>query len=263
METNVYVISDVHVDYKENLDWMLSLTNHENDVLIIPGDISNDISKTLEFLYQLKQKFREVFFTPGNHDLWITDKACGNSLNKLEYLLSSSKTIGVKVTPAKVDELWIVPLLSWYDSSLSSEPLTAKDKEELKCWSDFFYCSWPSGFKPTDLYERNESVLNSFEEDDPKRIISFSHMIPRRDLLPPTPLLNLHFLPHVVGSTRLEHQIRRLRPCVHCFGHSHINTDLTIEGIRYVQNALGYPSERKAYGMTPSLVRVWPSSAHS
>ena len=53
----------------------------------------------------------------------------------------------------------------------------------------------------------------------------------------------------------LDEQIRRLGSAVHVFGHSHINRDLRIDGVRYVQHALRYPKER---GRQTELVKlVW------
>jgi len=53
-------------------------------------------------------------------------------------------------------------------------------------------------------------------------------------------------LHRVCGSDPLEWQIRKLMPDVHAFGHTHLNIDLTLDGIRYVQWPLGTPREQKA-----------------
>jgi hypothetical protein len=37
-----------------------------------------------------------------------------------------------------------------------------------------------------------------------------------------------------------------MKSIIHVFGHSHINTDRVIDGVRYVSNALRYPRERTA-----------------
>jgi len=49
----------------------------------------------------------------------------------------------------------------------------------------------------------------------------------------------------VSGSRKLEEQIRQLMPDMHLFGHTHIPFDTTIEGVRYVQWALGTPREQR------------------
>ena len=69
----VFALSDVHVDYPENLEWVLGLSNidYQNDVLILAGDVSDDLKK-LELVFEaLLGKFCKVLFVPGNHELWV------------------------------------------------------------------------------------------------------------------------------------------------------------------------------------------------
>ena len=52
-------------------------------------------------------------------------------------------------------------------------------------------------------------------------------------------------LGRVSCSGGLERQLRRLGSDVHVFGHTHINHDKTLNGVRYVQHPLKYPDERQ------------------
>jgi hypothetical protein len=72
-------------------------------------------------------------------------------------------------------------------------------------------------------------------------VISFSHFLPRIDVMPSG--LHDRTLYPVLGTTRLEQQLRRLRPAVHVYGHSHLNRDVMLEDVRYINNAFGYPHE--------------------
>ena len=77
-------------------------------------------------------------------------------------------------------------------------------------------------------------------------VVSLSHFVPRQELLPEKRALwqpNLH---KVSGSLPLERQLRQLMPDLHVFGHTHLNMDATIDGVRYVQWPLGTPRERKS-----------------
>jgi predicted phosphodiesterase len=49
----------------------------------------------------------------------------------------------------------------------------------------------------------------------------------------------------VLGSTLLGQQIKEISPDIHVYGHSHLNRRVLIDGVTYINNALGYPSERK------------------
>jgi hypothetical protein len=69
----VFACSDLHVDYKENWAWCVALSEsaYQHDALIVAGDVTDDLAKLRQTLGLLKQKFGEVFFVPGNHDLWL------------------------------------------------------------------------------------------------------------------------------------------------------------------------------------------------
>jgi hypothetical protein len=54
-------------------------------------------------------------------------------------------------------------------------------------------------------------------------------------LLPKRIFLLNKTLPLVVGDERLDEQIRRIGSQVHVFGHTHIDKDKVIDGVRYVQ----------------------------
>eukprot|EP01038_Epipyxis_sp_PR26KG_P014115 gene14115-18939_t len=71
-------------------------------------------------------------------------------------------------------------------------------------------------------------------------IISFSHFLPRQELCPEKRFIMEPLLTRVIGSDPLEAQIRRLKPHVHIFGHTHIPIDLDIDDVRYIQWPLGY-----------------------
>ena len=96
-------------------------------------------------------------------------------------------------------------------------------------------------------------------------VISFSHFVPRQECCPEKRFLLEPLLSKVIGSNPLEYQIRRLRPHLHLFGHTHIPIDLEIDGINYMQHPLGYSREaefqcKQIVALGPML--VYDSSAN-
>jgi hypothetical protein len=105
----VFVMSDIHTDFPENMSWCASLSDvaFARDAVILGGDVSDDLRVLETTLRLFKRKFRHVFFTPGNHDLWIKGKGKENSeeqrgdetttirdsLAKLEAVLSLCETV--------------------------------------------------------------------------------------------------------------------------------------------------------------------------
>ena len=71
----VYTVSDLHADYPENMDWVLSLNSSEykSDIVILAGDISHDLNDLMQVFNSFIGKFKAVHFVPGNHELWVED----------------------------------------------------------------------------------------------------------------------------------------------------------------------------------------------
>ena len=239
----VFAISDLHTDFKENMLVIEHLPDKtfNEDTLIVAGDVADRLEIIEYTLALLRSKFRQVCYVPGNHELWVRDGAY-DSIEKLRRVLEMCRRIDVETNPVKIDGLWVVPLFSWYDPAFDSDD--NRDLEELEGWADFYFCKWPAGVDDVCRHFLDLNEANIGRPGGP--VISFSHFLPRRDLLPPRESLRFKNLPKVSGCAGLEQQIRRLESVVHVFGHSHINTDRVIDGVRYVNNALLYPRERVA-----------------
>lgn len=261
----VFALSDLHVDYDENFSWLeqLSDKNFQDDVLIVAGDVSEELEKLASTLQLLKSKFAHVSFTPGNHDLWVRKNQTINSFEKLHELLKLCESLGVHTAPFKIADsdnpVWIVPLFSWYVTAEQGEQSLYMPREgrdlTMAVWSDKALIRWPESELPIAeyLFSLNEIYLKK-TYDAP--IISFSHFLPRTDLIFPTPeeikKYNLKRPPkllinfsRVAGSHLLEDQIRKLGSTIHVYGHQHRNRDRFLDNINYVSYGLGYPQERE------------------
>ena len=266
----VFALSDLHVDYRENMDHLDALSSREfqRDALILAGDVTDDLDKLTEVLVGARRRFGWVFFVPGNHELWVRRSETRDSVQKFHRIVARCAALGVSTQPTKIPgvgaeaSVWIVPLFSWYvKPEEGAESLFVEkggDDASLMMWADNHLTGWAgitSGEKVADFFmDMNEEHLRR-QYDAP--IVSFSHFLPRRELMfangvPPEsrPLgrksgrgAQFNFS-RVAGSTRLDRQIRALGSRVHVYGHQHRNRDLTIGGVRYVSNCLGYPHER-------------------
>jgi predicted phosphohydrolase len=248
----VFAISDLHTDFKENRLVVERLPDDTftADTLIVAGDVADRLEVIEYTLALLRSKFRQVCYVPGNHELWVRDGAY-DSLEKLRRVLEACRRVGVETSPVEIDGLWVVPLLSWYEPAFDGDD--DRGAEELEGWADFYFCKWPAGVRDVCRHFLDMNEANIPRPEGP--VISFSHFLPRRDLLPPREFLRFKSLPRVSGCAPLDGQIRRLKSVVHVFGHSHINTDRVIDGVRYVNNALRYPRERAS--ATFPLKMVW------
>ncbi|MFK7805631.1 MAG: metallophosphoesterase [Anaerolineae bacterium] len=261
----IYAISDLHTDNKENRELIesLSKTNFKKDSLIVAGDISNNLTVIERTLQLLLDRFKHVFFTPGNHEFWVA-KDDQNSLGKFDQIISLCTDLGIHWQPKIIEGAWVIPLFSWYEKRFF--PAGDDRAKELDGWGDYHLCKWPgdeenqassTNFNPCDHFiDLNRQYIRPYN----KPIISFTHFVPRLELIPPQKLLFFKSLPMVSGSTKIEEMVRTLGSKVHVFGHTHINVDRNIDGVRYLQNALRYPRERKMFGRPNvlKLEQVWP-----
>ncbi len=254
---NIWLISDIHCDYGANYQIIknLSPTLYREDVLLVAGDVAHRNALVIDVLSILRQKFRQIFFVPGNHDLWIVEDKFGDSLEKALWLKEELRKIDVCMEPSLIDDDYcIVPILSWYERTFA-DPKDRPD-QSLNNWVDFMACRWPgdASQQACDLLMNENKTLKSLPNDI--TVVTMSHFVPRRDLLPPQQYLYFKSLPFVVGSIKIEQYLRQIGSACHVFGHSHINVDKTIDGVRYVQNALGYPREDRKSRNAP-LLRIF------
>lgn len=331
------------------------------DVCVCCGDVSDSLDTLRQVLELLKQRFDEVLFTPGNHELWVGrhQPEGATSLDRLAAVRKLCDELSVRTGPLRVvgeDDVLFVPLYSWYHASWDGEPDLPDDSERaLRFWTDYHRCRWPDALstdeerarhfarlneplvgalatalppapggrappppltkrqtygrfgatptsdelwssvdpatfftplapaeagasqpappaaKPTHGTDLPRAAANDQSEGEATAeraggrrpfVISFSHFLPRQELLPEKRMLVFADLHKVSGSVHLEEQVRRLMPDVHVFGHTHLPMDTTIEGIRYVQWALGNPREQSgATRVVFGLMKLYDGTA--
>ena len=261
----IFLISDIHVDFQENQNWIARLSDidYKNDILLLPGDVCHNQEQLKDTLENIQSKFYRLFFVPGNHDLWIRGETFQNSLEKFESIIRFCSENYISINPEKINDIWLVPLFSWYTQPNQGSdtlywPKPGED-ESNRMWSDNFFIKWPNSKFPKSasqyFFELNSSFISKKYSG---RIITMSHFIPRKEMMfaqyPPyidpgrikkydrNPEFNFS---RVAGSNLIDKQIRKIGSQLHVYGHQHINRDREIDGVRYVSHCLGYPNERK------------------
>jgi hypothetical protein len=262
-----------------NASWVegISAVDYVDDVLILAGDVSDSQDRIEWALEVLMSKFSQVFFVPGNHDLWVRRREYGSSIEKFGAILGLCRSMGVKTEPSTVtedggDEIHIVPLFSWYsepDQNAADSlflPKTGEDPD-LSMWSDRRFIRTDPKVPNLAAYflELNRERVDA---EYGSTVISFSHFLPRQELIfssgskvkavggDPHPGFNFS---RVAGSSGLDSQIRAVNARLHVYGHQHRNRFREIDGVTYISNCLGYPRERELGHITdvkdgPALV---------
>ena len=237
----VFALSDIHIDYDANAEWVagLSVADYQDDVLILAGDVSDDLKLLDWCLGTLASRFKKVLFVPGNHELWvIREDKRKNSLQKFDDVCAVVESSGASMQVFRERGVSIIPLLGWYDYSFG-EP----SKELRSVWMDYRACRWPAGFTDKEVALHFEKLNEKQIGRTVGKVITYSHFLPRIDLMPGFIPRESRALFPVLGTVRLEAQLRGLNADLHVYGHSHVNRHVSIDGVSYINNAFGYPSE--------------------
>lgn len=251
--------SDLHVDYADNARKVAAVAaeDHAGEVLLLPGDVTDDLTLLADVLAALAGSFEAVFFVPGNHELWVRRHEAADALTKLAATLDLCDRLGVHTGPRRIGGVWIVPLLSWYARPHESDDslFTEKPGEDPRrvTWADDHFVRWPPQVTSpaATLLERNHAALRALPSSA-SPVITCSHFLPRRELLfadpdatdrtrDRAPAFNFS---RVAGTLELDGQVRRLGARLHVYGHQHRNRWRDLDGVTYVSHCLGYPNER-------------------
>jgi predicted phosphodiesterase len=253
----VFALSDIHIDYEANARWVadLSTSDYQDDVLILAGDVSDSLKQLDWCLRTLTSRFCKVLFVPGNHDLWvIRSGSSDSSLEKFEQVCAVAEQSGASMQVFAHQGLFIVPLLGWYDYSFG------QPSDELRrMWMDYRACRWPAGWEAGDITSHflglNRPLAPTAERS---MTISFSHFLPRIDVMPRFIPVEKRSLYPVLGTSRLDAQLRELGSQIHVYGHSHVNRRVVIDDTVYINNAFAYPHETHIAEKALKCICEWP-----
>lgn len=67
---HLYAISDLHLGHEINRNALLTLPAYPDDWLIVAGDVGETETHLRWALTLLTDRFAQVIWAPGNHDLW-------------------------------------------------------------------------------------------------------------------------------------------------------------------------------------------------
>lgn len=254
----IFAISDLHVDFSENFKWVvkLSQSDYQNDVLLIAGDVTHDLELLEKTLMLLKRRFMEVFFVPGNHELWLKNNLFKNSLEKFWAVMHVCESCEVHTNSLTLKDeinITIFPILSWYTLSTEGDDSLYWPKEgedlDLSMWSDTHLVNWPSDIKASEFFLSLSDKQQNISLTPSNLTISFSHFLPRQELMyvygqkihtDRSPEFNFS---SVAGSSKIDTLLRNIGSSLHLYGHHHRNQIQNIQGVTYISCCLGYPFE--------------------
>src|SRR5262249_484268 len=155
-----------------------------------------------------------------------------DSLQKFADVMRTAESSGACTEPFHERDVAILPLFGWYDYSFGEPNAAIKS-----LWTDYRACRWPAGYEEATVAKHFASLNDGRAGADATTIITFSHFLPRIDVMPTTIPLSKRFIYPVLGTSLLEEQLRSIGSTLHVYGHSHVHRRVTIDGVTYINNA--------------------------
>lgn len=261
-------LSDLHVGHPDNRAIVENLRpGSPGDWLIVAGDVG-ELFEDIEWaLALLRDRFAEVIWVPGNHDLWThgRDTVSWRGEERYRQLIGMCGRLGV-LTPEDPYPVWtgpggpatIAPLFLLYDYSFLPENAPTREEALAYAYRTGIVCSDEALLHP-DPYESREAWCWA-------RIEATERRLARRDLdLPvvlvnhwplvrePTRILRYPQFAQWCGTGRTADWHTKFNAVAVVYGHLHIPRTTWYDGIRFEEVSVGYPREWRRRTQRPGI----------
>jgi len=253
MKKKILTLSDLHLTKDQHFafrDIVVGLGRYYNaDLLLIGGDVSNDVQTTQEFVWDVNKSL-PVLYVPGNHDLW--NKENGLSTQKIIDAYADDELCLWGRSTSLTEKTVLVGHSAWYDYSFGSPEFTLEDfaRRELDemVWQDRLFIQFPKS-DPEICREQNADIRALMDAAADKDIVLLTHGVNHRGFtVQDSTRRNWNYFNAFLGSTELSELATRAKVAI-C-GHVHYRRQFTEGDTRFICACLGYQNEWEYYKPT-------------
>lgn len=216
------------------------LENGNGEVLVIAGDFGEWNCQALWILHEASKHYERVYFTYGNHDLYLLSKSqkkkYGDSIARLNELITEA---------SKIDN--VIPLVKTvdiYKGKVFAGDMMCYLPKTFQDWEFFREVSNDSSYIYVNGYSREDGIRRMWKDamdwydtlESTEIDVFVSHVPPIHnpyDIFPPN---NLYLVD--VPFINTENWI--------C-GHNHLQNQFTKAGVNIHMNCIGYPMHYDGY----------------
>lgn len=253
----LWAISDLHVGYKKNLLAIGELGARPDDWLILCGDVGDTLEQVELAFRLLNEKFAQLIWVPGNHELWTVPRKSGLSgVARYEALIALCRRHNV-LSPEDPFPIWegeggrhrLAPLFALYDYSFRPDDVPIKEAVawaragNVLCTDEALLQPYPypriGDWCNARVRESERRLEEACEEsDDPLILIAHFPLRQEHAILPKIPRFMVW-----CGTRQTEDWHTRFRASTVVSGHLHIPCTRYRDGVRFEEVSLGYPNQ--------------------
>ncbi|KAB1503784.1 metallophosphoesterase [Corynebacterium sp. 320] len=259
----LWAVSDLHINSPGNRALMDEHVQpqHPQDWLIVAGDIAEKMEVVIDVLRELRQRFEQVIYAPGNHEMFSRSQDTFKGKNKYQALISACRSIGV-LTPEDRYPVFaghtVVPMFTLYDHSWRDPAITPSQAIDAAIENGFVLTDhWaisPFEDVPQWCRERLSYTVSRLSRVDGPTIL-VNHWPLVREAMQGIPAQDIGLWS---GTRHTQQWPRRYRATAVIYGHLHVPRTISLEGVTHVEVSLGYPKERLRT-LPPRLhTHTWP-----
>ncbi|GEP83686.1 putative phosphoesterase, putative [Staphylococcus piscifermentans] len=241
-------ISDLHIDrpsdYTETeyAETLAQLTqDHQLDVLLIAGDISNDYRKSYQFVKAMQRlTYKEILFIPGNHDYWQVDDKTTHQIH--EFFMQQPECL--MGHPYIINDEWaIVGNSGWYDYTYASPEYTTERLERRRfkgaTWQDKVHVDW--GMSDIQVSHKAAALAKrDLQKAGDRKIILATHVVTTPSFRVPMPHRIFNYFNAFIGTSDFEPLYHQYNIQYSLMGHVHFRGETERAGIEFACVSLGY-----------------------
>lgn len=259
----LWAVSDLHVAARGNRDLVDRVVRPVNpgDWLIVAGDVAERTSTILDTLRSLAERFAQVIWAPGNHELFSRAADDVHAEDKYDELVKGCQSMGV-LTPEdpypRFAGRTIVPMFTLYDHSWRDPLVTVEralsaaegngvvftDQVAIAPYVDVpLWCQRRLGY----------TVRRLSKVSGPTVLVNHWPLV--REV---TARLRLPEVALWSGTRHTQDWPVRFGAETVIYGHLHIPVVTEVDGVRHVEVSLGYPRERERTLDQRRERNLWP-----
>jgi DNA repair exonuclease SbcCD nuclease subunit len=246
----------LYIDWKE-------YKNPDSRVLVIAGDISNNLITTSQVVEAAAAEYEYVVVVEGNHDHYDNDMPVEKGMDLLTSLLSHLDNV-YHLTPNTslvVDGVAFFGGTGWYDFK-AYEDQGISDFTAKRAWNQYsndsrfldFNGTTVESFAASQAINLADQVKIASEDDSIQSIVVTTHMSPRADIMEwKVGDIVWNTLTPSYVNTALDQVIQadtNRKIGLWIYGHTHYRQMREINGVVYANNARGYPGENPPFTLT-------------